>query len=218
MEALARSIELGAGSGDEITSKEEPGTAEQSLEENISSPEFSPHWGFYLAFASLCVVTLAVCILRLSPVSGSSTLRSSYTLLKKMISLSQSRITDSNDSGSPWCNFFIGRPAHHSREAQRNGHWSILVWYIFPLDFDSLSGIRLLWFALIGILTNFNLSPATPLSHIFLGGSLWSSWLWLSSPLVQSLRRYPITSLSCLLGEAYKVLGLEVWFHWPRLS
>jgi hypothetical protein len=45
MEALARSIELGAGSGDEITSKEEPGTAEQSLEENISSPEFSPHWG-----------------------------------------------------------------------------------------------------------------------------------------------------------------------------
>ena len=66
MEALARSIELGAGSGDELTSKEEPGTAEQSLEENISSPEFSPHWGFYLAFASLCVVTLAVCILQLS--------------------------------------------------------------------------------------------------------------------------------------------------------
>ena len=63
MEALARSTELGACSGDEITSKEEPGTAEQSIEENISSPEFRPHWGFYLAFASLCVVTLAVCIL-----------------------------------------------------------------------------------------------------------------------------------------------------------
>ena len=65
MEASASSTELGAGSGDEITSKE-PGTAEKSIEENITEPEFSPNWRFYLAFASLCVVTLAVCILQLS--------------------------------------------------------------------------------------------------------------------------------------------------------
>jgi hypothetical protein len=73
MEASARSTEpteLGAGSGDEITSKEEPGTAEQSIEDNTSGPDFSPNWRFYLAFASLCVVTLAVCILRLSLATG----------------------------------------------------------------------------------------------------------------------------------------------------
>jgi hypothetical protein len=49
-------------SGDEITSKEEPETAEQSIDENASSPKFSPNWRFYLAFCSLAVVTLAVCI------------------------------------------------------------------------------------------------------------------------------------------------------------
>jgi hypothetical protein len=49
-------------SGNEITSKEEPETAEQSIEENASGPEFSPNWRFYFAFCSLCVVTLAVCI------------------------------------------------------------------------------------------------------------------------------------------------------------
>jgi uncharacterized membrane protein len=65
MEASARSTELGAGSGDEIASKEEPGTAEQSIEENTSDPEFSPNWRFYLASLSLCVVTLVACILRL---------------------------------------------------------------------------------------------------------------------------------------------------------
>jgi hypothetical protein len=49
-------------SGNEITSKEEPETAELSIEENASGPEFSPNWRFYLAFCSLAVVTLAVCI------------------------------------------------------------------------------------------------------------------------------------------------------------
>jgi ABC-type branched-subunit amino acid transport system permease subunit len=64
MESSERSIEptqLGAAHGDQITAKEEPGTAEQSIEENALSPEFNPNWRFYLAFASLAVVTLAVC-------------------------------------------------------------------------------------------------------------------------------------------------------------
>lgn len=100
MEASARSTELGAGSGDEITSKEEPGTAEQSIEENTSDPEFSPNWRFYLAFVSLCVVTLAVCILRLSLAPETLTLHTHRTF-SKIISLSQSSITDSNYSGSP---------------------------------------------------------------------------------------------------------------------
>ncbi len=65
MEASARSTELGAASGDEITSQKEPRTAEQSIE-NTTDPQFSPNWRFYLAFASLCVVTLAVYIPRLS--------------------------------------------------------------------------------------------------------------------------------------------------------
>jgi hypothetical protein len=99
MEASARSTELGAGSGDEITSKEEPGTAEQSIEENTSDPEFSPNWRFYLAFVSLCVVTLAVCILRLS--LAPETLTLPLMELSQIISLSQSSITDFNYSGSP---------------------------------------------------------------------------------------------------------------------
>ncbi|KAH8799927.1 major facilitator superfamily domain-containing protein [Hyaloscypha sp. PMI_1271] len=49
-------------SGNEITSKEEPETAEQSIEENASGPEFNPNWRFYLAFCSLAVVTLAAAL------------------------------------------------------------------------------------------------------------------------------------------------------------
>jgi hypothetical protein len=60
MEPSENSVELTGLGGDEITSKEEPGTADQSLEENASGPEFNPNWRFYLAFASLAVVTLAV--------------------------------------------------------------------------------------------------------------------------------------------------------------
>ena len=62
MEPSDKPTELCNVSGDEITSKEEPETADQSIEENASGPEFSPNWRFYLAFCSLAVVTLAVCM------------------------------------------------------------------------------------------------------------------------------------------------------------
>lgn len=64
MESSTKSVEpsdqAGAG-GDKIISKEEPMTAAQSIEDDGLGPEFSPNWRFYLAFASLAVVTLAVC-------------------------------------------------------------------------------------------------------------------------------------------------------------
>ncbi len=62
MESPEKPVEPGNASGDEITSKEEPDTAEQSIEENGSGPEFTPNWRFYLAFCALAVVTVAVCI------------------------------------------------------------------------------------------------------------------------------------------------------------
>jgi hypothetical protein len=65
MESLTKSVapsNLAGASGDEITSKEEPEIAEPSIEEDGLGPEFSPNWRFYLAFASLAVVTLAVCM------------------------------------------------------------------------------------------------------------------------------------------------------------
>jgi hypothetical protein len=71
-------------SGDEITPTKESETTLQKDQENASSPEFNPNWRFYLAFATLAVVTLAVClflVLRLSPLIIFQVVRHSNPLL-----------------------------------------------------------------------------------------------------------------------------------------